>query len=284
MEIDARTRLCLLFGNPVTHSLSPVIHNAAFRELGLNIVYLACAVETPLVGAAVESLRALAVVGANVTSPYKEAVLPYIDSISERSQQIQAVNTIVNRNGQLFATSTDGTGFFHYISSDIAGYDPGGQPVMVVGSGGAARAIAYELAQRGADQIYVVNRSSDKGIAFADMLLSATPIRKASFISLYDKQLSALLRQVKLIIYTLPVDCPEIITAINQNNVGSTEQLLVDLRYGNQETAVMSAFRKKGGSAFDGLGMLFWQAVQAFELFTEKEAPISVMRQAIKYS
>ena len=143
MEIDATTQFCGVIGNPVEHSLSPSIHNAAFQKLGLNFVYLAWKVDT--IGDAVKGLRALGNFrGASVTIPHKVAVLPCLDEVEAMARHIGAINTIVAQNGKLLGTNTDATGALRALKEGNAPLS--GEPVVILGSGGAARAIAFALA------------------------------------------------------------------------------------------------------------------------------------------
>jgi shikimate dehydrogenase len=141
-EITSRTKLCAVIGNPVEHSLSPAMHNRAFAELGLDFVYLAFRVED--VGSAVRGMRALENFrGLSVTIPHKVTILDFVDEIEEVDRQIGSINTVVNENGKLVGSGSDGPGARRALSD--AGVDPGGQKVLILGSGGAARAIAFNL-------------------------------------------------------------------------------------------------------------------------------------------
>ncbi len=280
VDIDAQTRLCLLLGNPVSHSLSPFIFNAGFQALKLNYIYLASLVDESKLGPAVKGLKALSIAGANVTSPYKEKVIPYLDSLAEEAGKIRSVNTIINRNGALFGTSTDGRGFLNSLKQSDPGYKLG-QSVMIIGAGGAARAVAHALAQNGVGEIYIVNRSFDKGQALADLIKSHTALKNCSAFPLTIKSIQTLLPLCRLFIYCLPADSPEFLAALDNSGLSLQQNLLYDLRYKPRETAVMSAVAQAGGKVCNGLGMLFWQAVIAFELFTGQKAPVAEMQKAL---
>lgn len=280
MDLNAQTRLCLLLGSPVEHSLSPLIHNAGFEALKINYVYLASPVEEKYVRSAVDGLKALSIVGANVTSPYKEAVIPYLDSLTEEARRIRSVNTIVNHNNALYGASTDGQGFVNFVKIN-AHESSLNQPAMIIGAGGAARAIAYTLAQSGSSEIYIVNRSPEKGQALADMIKSETPLKNCSAFPLTFESMQPLLPICSLFIYCLPADSTEFLSVLGSGGSSFKASLLFDLRYQPQKTAVMSAFTDAGGRAYNGLGMLFWQAVISFELFTGKKAPLAEMQKAL---
>ncbi len=281
MEVDAKTRLYMLFGNPVSHSLSPALHNAGFQALNLNCIYLACPVEPDMVGAAVSGIKALAAGGANVTSPHKEAVIKHLDEISAEAEALNSVNTIINRDGSLYGTSTDGTGFIKALQE----WEPGAEkarPALIVGAGGAARAAAHALAVDGGGSIYIANRSPGKARAAAGMLRRWASIERCVAVDLEEAALERALAECRLVVYCLPHDAPELINALGGTGRSQAGKMFYDLRYSPERTAVMEAFEQAGGRAANGLAMLFWQAVYAFELFTGRQAPVEDMRRAIK--
>ncbi len=281
MEVDAKTRLYMLFGNPVSHSLSPALHNAGFQALKLNCIYLACPVEPDMVGAAVGGIKALAAGGANVTSPHKEAVIRHLDEVSAEAEAINSVNTIINRDGSLYGTSTDGPGFIKALQE----WEPGAEkarPALVVGAGGAARAAAHALGEDGGGAVYIANRSPDKARAAAGMLRRWTSIEQCVSVSLEEAELERALTECRLVVYSLPHDAPELISALGGTGQSMAGKLLYDLRYSPERTRVMEAFEQAGGRAANGLDMLFWQAVYAFELFTGRQAPVEAMRRVVE--
>ncbi|HSW35550.1 MAG TPA: shikimate dehydrogenase [Candidatus Limnocylindrales bacterium] len=282
MRVNAQTSFYLLLGNPVGHSLSPTLHNAAFQHLKLNSIYLASLVEPARIGEAVAGLRALSVAGANVTTPYKEAVLPYLDEVSNEAQLIRSVNTIVNRDGTLTGSSTDGPGFYRCLR-ELIPFDFGGssrQSIMIIGAGGAARAVAFTLAQQGAHEIIIVNRTPESAGALAELLQRSIPATRVAVLPLAAESIMQVLPRCKIIVYCLQGDSPVLISAFNGSSFGCENAFLFDLRYSPGRTVVMKAFEARGGSAFNGKGMLFWQAALAFELFTGHQAPIEAMKRA----
>jgi shikimate dehydrogenase len=281
MTINARTQLYFLLGNPVDHSLSPSMHNAAFSALTINSVYLACPVEEQRIGAAVESIRALSVGGANVTSPYKEQVIPYLDTLSSEAESLQAVNTIINRNGYLHGEITDGEGCYRALleSSPLAVCD---LSYLVIGLGGAARAAASSLNRHGAKEIYIANRTLEKAKAWSERLVNEQPAMVSGYVPLQQNRLIEAIEKCDVLIYGLPVDDPALLSALVAIPKFVDEKRLFDMRYHPETTALMTAFREKGGYVENGLSMLLWQAVLAFELFTSRQAPVEVMRLALK--
>ena len=167
--INGKTRLCGIFGYPVGHSLSPAMHNAAFAALGLDWAYLPFAVEPGQLRSAVEGIRAMGLVGVNITVPHKESVLPLLDELSEEARLIGAVNTIVNRGGRLLGDNTDGHGFISALREET-GFQPAGKTALIIGAGGAAKAVSVRLALSGVREMYVTNRTGKGAEDLAKLL------------------------------------------------------------------------------------------------------------------
>ncbi len=281
MTINARTQLFFLLGNPVDHSLSPTMHNAAFSALKINSVYLACPVEEKRIGAAVESIRALSVGGANVTSPYKEKIMPFLDTLSPEAESLQAVNTIINRNGYLHGEITDGEGCYRaLLESSTAAI--GELSYLVIGLGGAARAAASSLNRHGAKEIYIANRTLDKAKAWSDRLVDERPALVSGYLPLQQNRLIEAIEKCDVLVYGLPLDDSALLSALETMPKFTNIKRLLDMRYHPETTTLMAAFRENGGHAENGLSMLLWQAALAFELFTSRPAPVEVMRLALK--
>ncbi len=281
LTINAQTKMCLLLGNPVEHSLSPLLHNTAFKALGMNYVYLASRVENNRVGEAVAGIRALSAAGANVTSPHKEAVIPHLDSVSEEAEIIRSVNTIVNREGHLYGTTTDGAGFYHALKQSAPDYDIS-QPLLIFGAGGAARAIAYTMAGSGTKEILIVNRSIDRANDLAALINRKKGINNCSALSLGDPELPVKLKRFRLFIYTLPTDLDHLIALLCKSGITFNKSICYDLRYSPAMSAVLQQFKQLGGRTYNGLDMLLWQAIIAFEEITGKKAPVTEMQKAVK--
>ncbi len=278
---NAKTAYYFLLGNPVEHSLSPLIHNAGFQALGINAVYLAAPVEAEYLRTAVKGLQALAAGGCNVTSPYKEAVIPYLDHVAEEAKAISSVNTIVNRQGSLYGTSTDGEGFHHALIKAAPDYGLE-NPVLLIGAGGSARAVAYTLAQKGLKELYLANRSLEKAEKLAALLQEKTPLSICHTLPLTVAGLKEALTACNLIVYSLPLDAGEVENAISEKEFKGDGKLFFDLRYSPAETMVMKAAAGAGAITHNGLGLLFRQALLAFEQFTGRSAPEEQMELALK--
>jgi len=279
--INAATSLYLILGNPVKHSLSPALHNAAFSKLNMNSIYMAAEVKEQQLGEAVKGMRALQVAGANITSPFKEAVIPFLDHVSEESALLQSVNTIINRQGLLYGETTDGIGFYRNLLVEYGKYEPA-WPVMLIGTGGAARSVAFTLAQKNMQELYILNRSEERAQQLADLLREHTPLKKTVTLGLSRANIEEAIDMCKVIIYSLPLDHNLVEETLTKTS--TKEKMLFDFRYEPVNTAVMNVFRESGGESCNGLGMLFWQAVEAFELFTGEKAPLEAMKRSVNYS
>ena len=282
MDIDASTKFFFLLGNPVRHSLSPLLYNTAFRHLKLNWVYLAAPVLPDAVGEAVNGLRALDAAGGNVTSPHKEAVVSFLDEITPEARLISSVNTIVNRDGKLCGHSTDGPGFFRHLEEKgCTGFLE--EPLLVVGTGGAARAIAHTLARRGAAEMLFANRTAARAREYAAQIMKQPPLRSAAAVLLNEEALRQALPSCRIVIYSLPLDAPVFLEVLADRSFSCAGRVLFDLRYQPEETEVMRLFRERGGNSYNGKGMLFWQAVLALEQFLGGAVPaetVAEMRRA----
>lgn len=265
--ISAQTRLAAVLGWPVSHSKSPALHNAAFAATGIDAVYVALAVEPGKLEAAVAGLRAIGTLGASVTVPHKQAIVPLCDSLSAAAQSIGAVNTLEFRDdGQLVGHNTDAEGYvraFEEASSERMH----GKRVVVLGGGGAARAVAYGVTEAGGSQVQIITRSPAKlhwahaapwtpehlakHLADCDVLIDCTSMG-------LDAQSEAAI--------PAPIDL----------NLLPARAIVSTLVY-HRETALLQQARARGLVAVDGAGMLLHQGAIAFALWTGKDAPIAAM-------
>jgi shikimate dehydrogenase len=269
--ITASTRVAGVIGDPVGHSLSPVIHNAAFRALDLDWVYLAFPVPAGEGAGAVAAMRTLGLDGLNVTMPHKADVIAGLDRLSPTAEALGSVNTIHRVAGALVGESTDGAGFVDALVAD-EGFGPDGRRVVVFGAGGAARAVILALAQAGAADIAVVNRTAakaDQAVALApgvarrggeddvdeaDLVVNATSVGMAG-----TEHAEAVLLDTARI---------------------RAGQVVADLVYHPIRTPLLVAARERGAVAVTGLGMLIHQAAHAFRLWTGEDPPLGVMSAA----
>ncbi len=280
--IDGHTRVVGVFGEPVEHTLSPAMHNRAFAALGLNYVYVAFPVAPARLGEAVRAVRALGLAGVNVTIPHKVAVMDHLDHVEPAAALIGAVNTIVPRDGRLVGTNTDGAGFVRSLQEE-AGLTPAGRHFVVLGAGGAARAIAMQLALSGAARITLVNRTPQRAEALADAVARAAAARVEA-LPLEERAVASALAEADALIHTTSVgmaphsDVPPVVPP----HLLPPHLLVCDIVYTPRETSLLRAARARGCRVLEGLGMLVYQGAIAFELFTGQPAPAAVMREALE--
>ena len=262
-----------IIGYPVAHSLSPVIQGAALAACGLDATYERWDTPPATLSARIAKLRQQGCLGANITIPYKEAVLPLLDEVSALAKEIAAVNTVVNREGYLSGHNTDAGGLLAALAEVM--FEPKGMRFLLIGAGGAARAVAFALANAGAAKIGIVNRNADRAEILAEAVSAATGV-SVSGTGHADLRSS----------YDCVVNC----TPIGMEGTGTEEDLpcdirgvasgtlVVDIVYAPEETAFIRAARAAGLPTLNGLPMLIYQGALAFELWTGRPAPLEVMR------
>jgi shikimate dehydrogenase len=277
MRISGRTQIVGIIGDPVAHSLSPAMHNAAFRALKLDFAYVAFRVTPKEVGRAIEGVRALRIAGVNVTVPHKERVIKWLDSISPTARRAGAVNTIVNRNGRLHGENTDVAGFLRAVQD--AKVSVRGCRALVIGAGGVARAVLTALAQGEAAAVAITNRTALRARRLAAIFDSPALHTSAVPVALLREPL--LLSNVDLVINATSVGLHG--EPFFPLSYKATPQscLFVDLIYGRRTDFLTRAARAQRRS-LDGSGMLVHQGAAAFALWTARAAPVTVMRAALR--
>ncbi len=270
--ICGTTRVLGVLGDPVEHSASPAMHNAAINDLGLDYAYVAFKVKHAELSKAVEGLRALNIVGMNVTVPHKKAVIPYLDEVSPEAKAIGAVNTIVNRGGKLIGYNTDVYGFTKSI--DLEGdFEKWPANVVLLGAGGAARAVLYSLLQRSEiERVHLINRTTAKAESLANEMDSNGRV----FI---DPMSEGDWDHVGLLINSTSVGLfPDVRSSpLQHTSVIRPNMLVVDNIYRPLRTELMSKAEECGAKVVNGLGMLIWQGVRSFELWTGVSPSSEVM-------
>jgi shikimate dehydrogenase len=281
MVIDGNTIICGLFGHPVAHSFSPLMHNAVFKELGINWKYIPFDVEPQYLKEAVAAVKVLKLAGVNVTIPYKEAVLPFLDSLTPAAHKIGAVNTIINQNGRLIGHNTDGAGFTRALIAE-ANFAVKGKTAVILGAGGAAKAVAVQLAIEGIDSITIVNRTLPKPKGIYNNL-SDFSIRVNLLTWNQQDRLAQQMVNADLIVQATSVgmhpkveECVFLPPGIFHSN-----QVVCDLIYNPVETVFLKQAASSGAKVLNGLGMLLYQGVLALEAWTGKPAPVTVMREVL---
>ncbi len=276
MEINAQTKLCGVIGNPVEHSLSPAIHNAAFQKLGLNFVYLAFRVEN--IADAIRGIRSLGNVrGFSVTIPHKVSAIRYLDEVEPTARHIGAINTIVVDDGKLIGYNTDASGALQALRD--GGVELKGRRVAMLGSGGAARAIAFALAaDSGVAELFILGIDEAKRRGLVRDLQAKTSLRVHEA-TLSEDTLRRLLPGVQVLIHCTPVGMhPRIEESCVPAELLHARLAVMDIVYNPPETRLIRDATAAGCQTVRGLEMFLNQAAAQFELWTNRPAPTDVMR------
>lgn len=266
----ATTQVAAVMGSPVGHSLSPTLHNAAFREAGLDWVYVAFDVPVDRGAAAIDGARSLGLAGLSITMPLKEIAARSVDRLSPTAARLGAVNTVVREGEDLVGHNTDGGGLLDALGE--RGWQPRGRTCLILGAGGAARSVVLALAEAGAEEVIVVNRTRERAVTAAALAGSAGRVG-----SLDD------VRRVELVVNATPMgmagsraaDGRAIVAELRGNG-----QLVVDLVYHPVRTALLDGAEARGASVLSGVGMLVHQAARAFALWTGCPPPVEAMTAA----
>ena len=280
MKIDGYTRLAAVVANPIKHSISPFIHNSAFEATNTNGVYLAWEVDEAELAETVANIRRYQMFGINLSMPYKEQVIPYLDRLSEEACLIGAVNTVVNREGTLIGYNTDGKGFFKSLPS----FKISKKRLVLLGAGGAAKAILAQAILDGVSQISVFVRSSsmEKTRSYLEKIQNATGFRVDLF-ALEDVQnLQDSITQADLLVNATNVGMDGSSQPIPTSIVLPEKLLVADVIYQPFETPFLKWAKEQGNEAINGLGMLLYQAAEAFEFWTGKEMPTDQIWELLK--
>jgi len=275
--IDAKTKVIGLIGHPVEHSFSPIMHNAAFKDKGLNYVYVAFDVLPENLKYVIDGAKALGIVGFNVTIPHKIEIMKYLDEVDRDAQLIGAVNTIKIEDGRAIGYNTDGIGARIALEEEIGKVKD--KNIVIYGAGGAARAVAFELAKD--NNLVIANRTVEKAEALAKEI--AEKLNKKFGEEVKFAGLDVNLEGVDIIINATPigmhpnVDVEPIVKAENM----SKDMVVMDLIYNPLETVLLKEAKKANAKAINGLGMLIYQGAVAFKIWTGVEPNIEVMKDAI---
>lgn len=259
-------KLFCLLGNPVSHSLSPLMHRTAFKAMDLKACYHAFLIHD--IAGALKGIRSLSIGGASVTIPFKEAIIPYLDWIDDDAKCIGAVNTVLNRDGSLLGFNTDARGFLNALAG-VANVAK--KKVIVLGAGGAARAVVYALMQQGAD-VTVTNRTGERGERLAREF-------SASFLSWEEREAA----EAQILVNTTPIGMyPRTEESPVDDKSMKRFELVVDIVYNPWETKLLKAAKKKGVKTIHGAEMFVQQGAEQIRIWTGLEPPVEVMRKAVK--
>lgn len=276
MRISGKTKLCAVIGDPVEHSLSPCIHNAAFQHLGLDYVYAAFTVEKGALSEAMQGVRSLGIFGLNVTMPHKVDIIPHLDRLDETAQKVGAVNTVLN-DIELIGYNTDAPGAMNALKAHEG--NPYDKKVVILGAGGASRSISFAIAEE-ARELVILNRTPEKAEALASKISSEI-----------DREV----RWGMLSNHVLDEELVDAVILINATSVGMhpndsetpvdksllrEDMVVFDLVYNPLETRLLREAKSIGAQTIDGLTMLVYQGAASFEIWTERKAPVNVMIKA----
>lgn len=271
-----------VIGNPISHSLSPVMHNSAFQAIKKTAVYVPMLVQEDNLSQAIQGAKALGFTGINVTVPFKEKVIPFLTQMTDDARIVGSVNTILFQGQEIIGHTTDGAGFQQAMEMEV-GINPVGKSFLVLGAGGAARAIAHQLSKQDC-QVYLTNRTLDRAQRLASDL-EATAIRKPIVIANQQQELAKAVQECQVIINTTSVgmeatkdQSPFPLDLLTQ------EHQVIDIIYNPAETLLLKTARELGCTVQNGVGMLVWQAVKAWEFWWGITPPVDVMYQALKNS
>jgi shikimate dehydrogenase len=280
VSVSGAARVFVIFGDPVEHSLSPVMQNAAFQAAGIDGFYVPWRVKAAGLSTAVSALRCMENFGgANVTVPHKEQAASLVDELSPEAALVGAVNTIVSRGGRLLGANTDGRGFLRSLQEE-GGFTPRSRRAAVLGAGGAARAVAWSLAEAGIAEPLILSRTGGRAELLAGVVGRKTGVAAVG-LGLEDSRVSAQLATCALLVNATPVglrisDPPPI-----DPGILGPQMLVFDLIYRPRETALLREAKRRGCRVLNGLGMLLYQGALAFELWTGRKPPEEAMRTAL---
>ena len=280
MQITGKTKIVGVIGDPIKHSHSPQMHNAAFAELGLDYAYLPFHVEPHSLPAAIEGFKAMNVVGINVTIPHKQAVIPLVDEISHDVELIGAANTLIFEGGKIKGENTDVPGFLAGMRE--TGIEPvQGDSALVIGAGGGARAVLVALIAIGLKPIFIANRTVSKADAIATDFSKKTGTSLQA-IGLDDPRLASVVKDVSLLVNTTPIGMWDSHPPLILSQWLQPRTVVYDIVYTPPETRLLQEAAAQGCHTIQGLGMLIHQGAIAFEKWTKVPAPVLTMQQAVQ--
>lgn len=276
--ISAKTTIFALFGDPVAHSLSPLMHNAAFQALGYDCVYVAFRVGADQIQTAVTAIPALGIRGVNVTIPHKKAVTVGLDAVFGDARLSGSVNTIINREGRLLGTSTDGIGLIRSLEED-GDFTVAGKRVLLLGAGGSATAVIYRLLATGVATLTVVNRDFAKALRLQDQVRRDTGF--ALTVAPLEQLADLKLQNFDLLINTTSVGLHQDVSLIEPQWL-HPQLFVYDLVYRPGGTKLVHQAAAVGCRVLSGLSLLLYQGVESFRLWFEVEPPVAAMRAALE--
>ena len=281
--ISGKTKVCGVIGDPIEHTMSPVMQNTAFSQLGLDYVYVAFRVKGEVLGEAIGGMRGFGIAGLNVTIPHKVAVIPFLDELDPLAKKIGAVNTITNNDGVLKGYNTDAMGFLRTLLD--RGVKPEGKNIVILGAGGASKALSFILAENGAN-LSILNRREE--LDWAENLarqISHTFRKEVPARELNEANLAAMLEKANVLVNATSVGMiPNTSGTPVSARLLRPELVVFDIVYNPTETRLLREAAQAGAKTIGGLTMLAWQGALAFEMWTGNRAPVELMeKEAIKF-
>jgi len=281
LNIKGTTSIYGIFGHPVVHSLSPLMHNSAFRSLGLDCVYVAFDVAPENLKSAAIAIRSMNIKGINVTIPHKQRIMDFLDQVSSDAEITGAVNTVKNEDGKLTGYNTDVGGFLRAIKEDLD-FNPRGKAALIFGAGGAARAVLTAFCTNQIQKITVVNRTAEKARGLVSEFQGTFNNIDINACSMSDvKGFEDTIAEVDIVVNS---------TSLGMEGKGKIDipfqridksAVVYDLVYKPHETGLIKDSKKAGLSAAGGIGMLLYQGAESFEIWTEMKAPVNEMKKVL---
>ena len=276
MKINGKSRVCAIIGNPVDHSLSPVMHNAAFKELRLNLVYVAFTVNSRELKTAILGAKSLGLQGLNITMPHKHVAMKYLDEVDVTAKSVGAVNTVLFNNGKLIGYNTDGKGAISALQEN--GVYTEEKKMILLGAGGAAKAIAYQASQN-LDELVILNRNPEKAKKLAESLKSFGAKMKSGTLSHEIMKTEMPTTDILVNATSLGMH-PNSSCSPVPSDILRSDLCVMGIIYNPLDTQLTKDAKAKGAKVVSGLEMLIYQGAIAFEIWTKCPAPIEVMRKA----
>ena len=277
---SGKTKVLGVFGHPIAHSLSPAMQNAALQALGFDFVYVPFDIEPGKLGAAVAAIRALDIVGVNVTIPHKEKVIDYLDEVSEEARLVGSVNTIHNDRGRLKGYSTDGKGFLGPLQTE--GFHVEGSRAVVLGAGGSAKAVAHALVANGS-RVTVINRTAERGAALAEQINRIVSCKVVRALRLDESDtMRKAIKQADLLINCTSVGMhPDIERSPCPKALLHPKLMVYDLVYNPVKTRLLQEAEEVGAKTISGAKMLVYQGAESFRIWLNLDPPRDIMEQIV---
>ena len=278
-RITSNTKLTALLGYPVKQSLSALMHNTAFGHLNLDYIYIPFDIEQKDLQTTVAGLKTLNFTGFNLTMPHKQEIIQYLDEISKEAKLIGAVNTVVKEKGRLIGYNTDGKGYIASLKEEKIPVK--NQKVVMVGSGGAAKSIAIQLAMEGVEEILLLNRTIKPAEEIADTIIeniSGCHVKAREF---NQSNLQKVLEKANILINCTPLGMYSMkdSSIVEDERILRKDLVVSDLVYNPEETKLLRQGKNRGCKTINGLGMLIWQGALAFKVWTGEDMPVDVVRE-----